>query len=94
MPRFTERAKMLHIDNPELTIYYDAQCPFITQNIEQLKQYCDINEIPLSLTEVTTLAQAKDLPGVFNNYGVFYQGKFETVNLLDVEHLKRLLSKQ
>ena len=31
---------------------------------------------------------------MFNNWAVFYQGKFETVNLLDLEALKRILKKR
>ena len=78
----------------ELTIYYDMQCPYIYQKIEMVKQYCDTNNVPVSLIQVDTLQKAKDLPCVFNNWGVFYKGNFETVNLLlDVEHLKRILKK-
>ena len=59
-----------------------------------VKQYCDKNNVPVSLIQVDTLQKAKDLPCVFNNWGVFYKGNFETVNLLlDVEHLKRILKK-
>lgn len=59
-----------------------------------VKQYCDTNNVPVSLIQVDTLQKAKDLPCVFNNWGVFYKGNFETVNLLlDVEHLKRILKK-
>ena len=43
--------------------------------------------------QVDTLQKAKELPCVFNNWAVFYQGKFETVNLLDLEALKRILKK-
>lgn len=59
-----------------------------------VKQYCDTNNVSVSLIQVDTLQKAKDLPCVFNNWGVFYKGNFETVNLLlDVEHLKRILKK-
>lgn len=40
-----------------------------------------------------SLQRAKELPGVFNNWAVFYRGWLETVNLLDEAGLKRLLSK-
>ena len=40
-----------------------------------------------------SLAQAKQLPCVFNTWAVFYKGGFETVNLLDVAALKRILKK-
>ena len=81
-------------ESEDLTIYYDMQCPYIYQKIEMVKQYCDTNNVPVSLIQVDTLQKAKDLPCVFNNWGVFYKGNFETVNLLlDVEHLKRILKK-
>ena len=45
------------------------------------------------LIPVDSLQRAKELPGVFNNWAVFYRGWLETVNLLDEAGLKRLLSK-
>lgn len=92
-PKFMPNAKKLKIENQELTIYYDMQCPFIHQKIELIKQYCSTNNIPLSLVRIETLEQAKQLPCVFNNYAVFYKGSFETVNLLDTTYLTRILKK-
>lgn len=93
-PRFLQSAKTLKIESKELTIYFDMQCPYIYQNIEIIKRYCESNQIPLSLIEVNSLQKAKELPCVFNNWGVFYKGSFETVNLvLDIESLKRILKK-
>lgn len=93
-PKFAEDAKKQRIENQELTIYYDMQCPYVYQNIETIKQYCKTNDVPVSLIQVDTLQKAKQLPCVFNNWGAFYKGNFETVNLiLDVEHLKRILKK-
>ena len=69
------------------------QCPYIFQTIEKIKQYCQTNNIPITLVYIDTLQKAKQLPCVFNNWGVFYNGKFETVNLLDIAHLKRILQK-
>jgi ribosomal protein S18 acetylase RimI-like enzyme len=90
-PKFAHNVKNQEIESKELTIYYDMQCPYIYQNIEKIKQYCETNEVPVSLIQVDTLKKAKDLPCVFNNWGVFYKGKFETVNLLDVAYVKRIL---
>lgn len=92
-PQFTQAAKKQQIETKGLTIYYDMQCPFVTQTIETVRQYCEENEIPASLIQVGTLKQPKALPCVFNNWGVFYDGQFETVNLLDIPHLKRILKK-
>ena len=37
VPRFAENAKRMTIDQPELTIYYDLQCPYTYQRLEQAK---------------------------------------------------------
>ena len=92
-PKFSPNAKNETIESQELTIYYDKQCPYIYQSIEKIKQYGEMNGIPLRLIEVNTLQKAKGLPCVFNNWAVFYKGKFETVNLLDAAYLKRILNK-
>lgn len=92
-PRFAENVKNKEIDNKELTVYYDMQCPFIFQNIEMIKEYCEMHGTPVSLIQVDSLQKAKELPCVFNNFAVFYNGVFETVNLLDIIQLKRILNK-
>lgn len=92
-PKFAQNTKNLKIESEELTIYYDMQCPFVYQSIEMIKEYCGINNIPVSLIQVDTLQKAKGLPCVFNNWAVFYKGSFDTVNLLDVTYLERILKK-
>lgn len=90
VPAFAQNAKKLKIENEELTIYYDMQCPYVCQNIEMIEQYCEMNDLPVSLIQVDTLQKAKELPCVFNNFAVFYKGVFETVNLLNTDYLKRI----
>lgn len=94
MPEFAPNVKAPEIESRDLTIYYDMQCPFIYQNIEKLRQFCEMNQVPASFLPVDTLQKAKALPCVFNNYGVFYKGRFETVNLVDEAYVKRLLKKR
>lgn len=93
VPQFAPSAKRERIDSEELTIYYDLQCPFVYQQIEILKQYCAEHMIPASFLQVDTLQKAKGLPCVFNNWAVFYKGRFETVNLVNVAQLEKLLKK-
>lgn len=92
-PAFTENAKKEQIKNQELTVYYDMQCPYIYQKIEDIKQYCEANNVPVNLIKVDSLQKAKALPCVFNNWGAFYKGKFETVNLLDIMALQKILKR-
>ena len=37
--------------------------------------------------------KAKELPCVFNNWAVFYDGKFVTVNQIDVTMLEKLIKR-
>lgn len=90
-PQFTADARKQTIENKELTIYYGVQCPYIPNCIEQIYNYCENNQVPLRLIEVDTLEKAKQLPCIFNNWAVFYNGKFETVHLLNEGLLKKLL---
>lgn len=93
-PTFNQSARKLQIKNKELTIYYDMQCPYVYQNIEIIQQYCEQNSVPVSFIHVDSLQKAKELPCVFNNWAVFYNGSFETVNLLlDTKVLERILKK-
>ncbi|MGS0764361.1 GNAT family N-acetyltransferase [Syntrophomonas curvata] len=90
-PHFSENAKAMKIDDKSLTIYYGLQCPYIPNCIEQVQNYCDKNNIPLNLVAVDTLEKAKNVPCIFNNYAVFYNGAFETAHLLNETYLKKLL---
>lgn len=92
-PQFADNAKMQDIASKDLTIYYGMQCPYIPNCIEQIESYCKANNIPLTLIAVDTLAKAKLVPGIFNNWAVFYGGKFETVHLLNEGYLKKMLQR-
>lgn len=91
-PRFSPSIRNSEIAGKELTIYYDAQCPFIYRNLETIKEYCALNNISISIIEVDSLQKAKNLPGVFNNFAVFYNKKFQSVNLLTIDSLKKILA--
>lgn len=90
-PCFANNVKKQEIENKDLTIYYGLQCPYIPNCIKELKEFCNDNDVKLNLVKVDTLEKAKSVPCVFNNWAVFYKGKFETVHLLNVGYLKKLL---
>jgi GNAT superfamily N-acetyltransferase len=93
VPQFAQNVKKQKIDSKALTIFYDMQCPFVYQSIQMIKEHCEIKGVPVIFTLVDTLQKAKELPCVFNNWAVFYQGRFETVNLMNVSCLERALKK-
>ena len=91
-PRFAPNAKKQAIENKELTVFYDDQCPYIPQRIEKLREFCENKAIPANFVHVESLGQAKSLPCVFNNWAVFYDGSFVTVNQLDGSAVERIIS--
>ncbi len=93
-PKFAASAKKQSIDSTTLTIYYGLQCPYIPNCIKQIDDYCKANGISVNFEKVDTLKKAKRLPCVFNNWAVFYKGRFETVHLLNEGYLKKLLDKK
>lgn len=92
-PCFTPEARRERISSQELTVFYDMQCPFITQRVEKLRKYCDQKGVPASFVQVDSLQAAKQMPGAFNNWAVFYQGRLQTVNQIDAVQLERILKK-
>ena len=92
-PKINDNAKIEKISNKELTIYYDMQCPYIIERIKILKEYCDEANIPIIFNKVDSLEKAKKLPCVFNNWCVFYNGNFETVNLIDAGYINRVIKR-
>lgn len=92
-PQFAPHAKTPRIERQELTLYYDMQCPFVYQYVEKLKNYCETHAVPASFLQVDTLQKAKELPCIFNNWALFYEGTLKTVNLCDVAYLEKILKK-
>lgn len=90
-PQFAPNAAKQRIDDPVLTVYYGDQCPYIPQRIEKLRAYCAEKSLPARFIHIDTLARAKALPCVFNNWAVFYGGKFVTVNQIDGPALEKIL---
>lgn len=93
-PSFADSARRQSIDSKQLSVYYSMQCPYIPNCVEQIKNYCETNQIPIELVSVDSLEKAKSVPCIFNNWAVFYNGQFETVHLLNEGYLKKLLDRQ
>lgn len=91
-PHFSDSVKQMGIESKELTIYYGLQCPFISNCVSQVKTACEKDGIPLNLIAVDSLEKAKNVPSIFNNWAVFLDGKFQTVQMLNENALRKLLN--
>jgi len=90
-PRFSAAAKVMRIEEKELTIYHSPQCPFIANCVEQVEKYCATKAIPLRLIAVQSREQALRIPGVFNNWATFLHREYQGTHLLNEGQLKKLL---
>lgn len=90
LPHFAESVKQPDILEKGVTIYYGFQCPFIPNCISQIKTYCEEHQIPHHLIPVDSLEKAKNVPCIFNNWAVFYNGTFATVQLLNENSFKKM----
>ncbi len=90
VPEFAPSAKKQEISDRELTVYYSDQCPYIAQRVEKLRDYCTEHNVQAKYIHVDTLDKAKELPCVFNNWAVFYNGRFITVNQIDGKALEKI----
>lgn len=91
-PHFSDSVKQMGIESKELTIYYGLQCPFISNCVSQVKSACEKDGIALNLIAVDSLEKAKNVPSIFNNWAVFLDGKFQTVQMLNENALRKLLN--
>jgi GNAT superfamily N-acetyltransferase len=92
-PAFSESAKKETVESHDLTIYYDMQCPFIMQFNDAIRNHFAKENVPVDFIHIDSLEKAKAVPGPFNNYAVFYKGKFQTANLIDTFALEKLMKK-
>lgn len=90
LPRFAASVSRGTIDSDDLTIYYGKQCPYIPNCISQVQAFCKEHEIPLTLVEIDSRQKAGQVPCIFNNWAVFYKGRFQTVHLMNEGYLKKL----
>ena len=58
-----------------------------------LKGLIMANNIPYHFRYVDTLEKAKEVPSAFNNWAVFYNGVFQTVNQIDEKAVEKMLKK-
>ena len=91
IPKFTESAKKMEIDDKDFTIYYSNECPYVEYEVKELSEYAKANKIKLNFIKIDSLKKAKNAPCVFNNWANFYKGKFISNTILNANSFKKLI---
>lgn len=90
-PTFLESARRMKIESKDLTVYYSAQCPFTLDCARLVSNFAKEHGMPCDIIAVDTLQEAKSIPSVFNNWAIFYGGRFLTTHLLNEKMLKKII---
>ena len=90
-PKFNDNAKKMEIDEKDLTIYYTPQCPYITNCINEIKEYSHNNQIKINFIKINNVEEAKKVPCVFNNWATFINHKYVSNVLLNANSLDKLI---
>jgi GNAT superfamily N-acetyltransferase len=93
-PAIPDSAKVMAIENKELTIYYSLECPFTTLCVNELQQYAEQEGKVIHFIPVDSLEKAKALPCIFNNWAVFYGGKYVFPTLLNTNSVRKIFEQK
>ncbi len=91
VPKFSDSAREMEIDDEDFTIYYSNECPYVEYEVKELSDYAKDKNIKLNFIKVDSLEKAKNVPCVFNNWANFYKGKFISNTILNANAFEKLI---
>lgn len=91
VPKFSDSARKLTIDEDDFTIYYSNECPYVEYEVKELSDYANDKNIKLNFIKIDSLDKARNMPCVFNNWANFYHGKFISNTILNANAFEKLL---
>ena len=91
VPKFSDSARKMEIENQDFTIYYSNECPYVEYEVKELSHYAKEKEIKLNIIKIDSLKKAKNMPCIFNNWATFYKGKFVSNTILNANAFQKLL---
>jgi len=91
VPKFTNSARKMKIDNDDFTIYYSNECPYVEYEVKELANFANAENIKVNFIKIDSLEKAKNTPCIINNWANFYKGKFISNTILNANSLRKLL---
>ncbi|RST60249.1 GNAT family N-acetyltransferase [Siminovitchia terrae] len=79
--------------NEGISIYYTAQCPFAVGILEDLRKVAESKNAPFHTYRITTKEEAQNAPTIWTTFGMFYNGKFITHEMMSSNKFEKLLTK-
>lgn len=92
MPTFTEKAKKGIIEHDKgLVIEHSDQCPFVSYYIKEMEQVACQHGLPAEIIKVTNKEKAQNSASPYGTFGVFYNGKFLSHEIMSQSKFEKLL---
>ena len=91
VPKFSDSARKMEIENQDFTIYYSNECPYVEYEVKELSHYAKEKGIKLNIIKIDSLKKVKNMPCIFNNWAAFYKGKFVSNTILNANAFQKLL---
>lgn len=76
-----------------IAIYYTAQCPFVVGILDDLREVAINKKIHFQSHKITTKEEAQNAPTIWTTFGLFYNGKFITHEIMSSNKFDKLLAK-
>ncbi|WP_078553584.1 GNAT family N-acetyltransferase [Bacillus alkalicellulosilyticus] len=91
VPSFKKQVKPL-TDDLGISIYYTAQCPYAVGILEELRDIAETNNVPFKTYRITTKEEAQNSSTIWTTFGLFYNGKFITHEIISPNKFIKFLS--
>lgn len=92
-PTFNESVRRTIIDhNNGLVFVYSDQCPYIAKFMNVMIEAADEQQIPVKRSKIGNAKEAQEMPFAFGTFGVFYDGKFLTHDIMTKKGFAKLLN--
>ena len=91
IPKFSDSARKMKIDNKDFTIYYSNECPYVEYEVKELSDYAKSKNIKLDFVIIDSLEKAKNAPCIINNWANFYKGEFVSNTILNPNTFEKII---
>ncbi|GIN88821.1 putative N-acetyltransferase YoaP [Heyndrickxia sporothermodurans] len=92
VPSFKKQVKTISNDEG-ISIYYTVQCPFAVGILEELRKVAKYKNVPFKTFKLTTKEETQNSPSIWTTFGLFYNGKFITHEIISPNKFDKLLTK-
>ena len=91
-PSFKRDGK-ISVTQQGIAIYYTAQCPFAVCILENLRKVAENHGVTFTTHQLTTKEEAQNAPTIWTTFGLFYDGKFITHEMMSANKFEKLIIK-